>query len=72
MMQAQVPKAGLQMPPLPGLEASQDAAQGAVLPSLRATLNWLKRCSQERPKAPLQVCAVFSVVVTLNIATFSR
>lgn len=49
------PRAGMRLPLLPGLEAGQDAVQGAVLPSLRATLNWLRRCSQEGPKAPLQV-----------------
>ena len=54
-MHLQGVRPGLKLPPLPGLEASQDAMQGAVLPSLRATLNWLRRCSQEGPKAPLQV-----------------
>ena len=56
MVALQVARAGQRLPALPGVEAGQDALQGAVLQSLRVTLNWLRRCSQEGPKAPLQVC----------------
>lgn len=56
MVAVQVARAGQRLPALPGVEAGQDALQGAVLQSLRVTLNWLRRCSQEGPKAPLQVC----------------
>lgn len=62
-----VARAGLRLPPLPGLEGSQDAAQGAVLSSLRATLNWLRRCGQEGPKAPLQVLVTGSLYLVGDV-----
>ncbi|KAL3162848.1 hypothetical protein ABBQ32_009302 [Trebouxia sp. C0010 RCD-2024] len=62
-----VTRAGLQLPALPGLEAGQDGRQGAVLPSLRATLNWLRRCSQSSPKAPLQVLVTGSLYLVGDV-----
>lgn len=52
------------LPPLPwpaNFGPAQDAATGAVLPSLRVTVDWLRRCVRERPSMRMQVLVTGSL-----------
>ncbi|KAG7671069.1 hypothetical protein Ndes2526B_g01154 [Nannochloris sp. 'desiccata'] len=60
-------RAATQLPPLPsvlaaaGVPAVQDAAVGAVLPSLQHTIDWLRKCVRESPKMKMHVLVTGSL-----------
>jgi len=59
-------RSATRLPPLPsfttaGVPAVQDAAVGAVLPSLQHTIDWLRRCVRESPKIKMQVLVTGSL-----------
>lgn len=53
----------LPLPAVRGLSAPQQLAQGAVLPNLRTTLAWLRRCVHEAPSLRLHVLVTGSLYV---------
>ena len=50
-----------------GVPAVQDAAAGAVLPSLQHTLEWLRRCVRETPSMRMQVLVTGSLYLVGDV-----
>lgn len=49
------------IPIVPGIPGPQDPTKGAVLPSIRMALDWLRRCAKERPSVKMQVLVTGSL-----------
>eukprot|EP00887_Chlorella_sp_A99_P007527 scaffold2.g7527.t1 len=52
-----------QLPAVPSLLPPCEAGQGAVLPNLRVTLDWLRRCVREAPTLRMRVLVTGSLYV---------
>lgn len=68
----------LSLPPPPPLisgslsTVSQESIRGAVMPSLQATVDWLRRCVKEKPSLKLQVLVTGSLYLVGDLLKLLR